>query len=106
MEGHLFGLEGVELDLGEPAFVDFAPAIDARLGFLGFAAVETAEKTIGVVTRSDGAIGGASEGLDGVTAQQLVPIMIEEIAGGEDVAPGDFTAVSHHDADDAFALQT
>ena len=42
VEGHVFGLEGVELDLGELAFVDFAPAIDAGLGFLGFAAVEAA----------------------------------------------------------------
>ena len=86
MEGHVFGLEGVELDLGEPAFVDFAPAIDARLGFLGFAAVEATEKSTGVVARSDGAVGGTGEGLDGVTAQEFVPIMIEEIAGGEDVA--------------------
>ena len=32
--------------------------------------------------------------------------MIEEIAGGENVAPGDFTAVSNDHADDALILQT
>ena len=42
VESHVFGLEGVELDLGELAFVDFAPAINAGLGFLSFAAVEAA----------------------------------------------------------------
>ena len=104
MKGHVFGLEGVELDLGERAFVDFAPAIDAGLGFLGFATVEAAEKSTGVVARSDRAVSGAGEGFDGVTAQEFVPIMIEEIAGGEDVAPGDFTAVGHHNADDALLL--
>jgi len=31
VEGHVFGLQGIELDLGELALVDFAPAIDARL---------------------------------------------------------------------------
>jgi len=31
---------------------------------------------------------------------------MKEIAGGEDVAPGDFAAVGHDHADDAFALET
>jgi len=35
VERHVFGLEGLELDLGEMAFGDFTPAIDAGLGFLG-----------------------------------------------------------------------
>src|SRR6266404_7256515 len=104
VQGDVLGLEGVELDLGEMAFVDLTPAIDPGLGFLGFAAVEAAEKRAGIVARSDGTVGGTGEGFDGVTAQQFVPVMIEEIAGGEDVAPGDFTAVGHDNADDAFVL--
>ncbi len=39
VKGDGFGLEGVELDLGELAFLDFAPAVHAGLSFLGFAAV-------------------------------------------------------------------
>ena len=39
MKGHGFGLEGIELDLREMAFLDFAPAVDARLGLLSLAAV-------------------------------------------------------------------
>ncbi len=39
VKGDGFGLEGVELDLSELAFLDFAPPIDAGLGFLSFAAV-------------------------------------------------------------------
>jgi len=39
VNGHGFGLEGVELDLGELAFLEFPPAINVGLGFLSFAAV-------------------------------------------------------------------
>src|SRR6266850_1970744 len=106
VERNVFGLEGVELDLGELSFGDFAPAIDAGFGFLGFTAVEAAEESVGVVARGDGAVGGTGQGFDGVAAQQFVPVVIEEIAGGKDVAPGDFAAVGHDDADDALVLQS
>ncbi len=48
---------------------------------------------------------GAREGFDGVTAQKFAPVVIEEIAGGEDVAPGDFAAVSDDHAYDTLILQ-
>src|SRR5260370_18749899 len=101
-----FGLEGVELDLGELAFLDFAPAIDARLGFLNFAAVQPAQELVGIVARSDLAVRGTGEGFDGVAAKKFAPVVIEEIAGGEDVAPGHVAAVGHHHADNSFILQT
>ena len=106
VKGHGFGLEGVELDLGELAFLDFAPAVNAGLGFLSFAAVQTAQEVVGVVARGDLAVRGAGEGFDGVAAQKFAPVVIEEIAGGEDVAPSHFAAVRHHYADDALILQT
>src|SRR5467141_2130947 len=101
-----FGLEGVELDLGELAFLDFAPAIDARLGFLNFAAVQAAQELVGIVARSGLAVRGTGEGFDGVAAKKFAPVAIEEIAGSEDVAPGDVAAVGHHHADNSFILQT
>src|SRR6266481_5989715 len=100
-----FGLEGVELDLSKFAFLDFAPTINAGLGFLSFAAVQAAQKLVGVVAGSGLAIRGTRKGFDGVTAQQLAPVVIEKIAGGEDVAPGDFAAVSHDDSHNSFILQ-
>src|SRR5713226_666362 len=99
-----FGLKGVELDLGELAFLDFAPAIDARLGFLNFAAVQAAQELVGIVARSGLAVRGTGEGFDGVAAKKFAPVVIEEIAGSEDVAPGHVAAVSHHHPDDALTL--
>src|SRR5713101_2412614 len=99
------GLKGVDLNLGELAFLDFAPAVDAGLGFLGFAAVETAKEFGGVFARSSLAVRGPREGFDGVAAKKLAPVMIEKIAGSEDVTPGDVATVSHDNADDAFTLQ-
>ena len=104
VEGHGFGLEGIKLDLGELAFLDFAPAVNAGFGFLSFAAVQTAQEVVGVVARGDLAVRGAGEGFDGVAAQKFVPVMIEEIAGGEDVAPGDFATIGHDYANDTFTL--
>src|SRR5260370_3489687 len=101
-----FGVEGVELDLGELAFLDFAPAIDARLGFLNFAAVQAAQELVGMGERSGVAVRGTGEGLDGVAAKKFAPVVMEEIAGSEDVAPGDDAAVGHHHADNSFILQT
>ena len=106
VKGNGFGLEGVELDLSELAFLDFAPAVDARLGLLSFAAVQTAQEFVGVVAGSGLTVRGTREGFDRVAAKKLAPVVIEEIAGGEDVAPGDFAAVSDDNADDPFILQT
>lgn len=80
VKGHEFRLEGVELNLREMAFLDFAPAVDTGLGFLSFAAVERAEKFIGVVARGDLAQSGPGQSLDRVAAQKFVPVVIEEIA--------------------------
>ena len=49
VQGHRFGLEGVQLDLGELAFPDFAPAVNARLGLLRFAAIQAAQKLDSIV---------------------------------------------------------
>src|SRR5260370_38754545 len=105
MKGHGFRLERIELDLGELAFRDFEPAVDTGLALLDFAAVQAAEKILGVVARRDFAQHGPGEGLDGVAAAEFAPIMIEEFAGGEYVAPGDFAAVGDDHADDALTLQ-
>ncbi len=104
MKGHWFGLEGVELNLGELAFLDFAPAIDTGLGFLSLAAVQSAQELVGVVARSSLGVGGTGEGLDRVAAQKFMPVVIEEIAGSENVAPSDFATVGHDHANDSFTL--
>jgi len=104
VEGHGFGLQRIELDLGELAFGDFQPAVDAGLALLDFAAVQAAEKIPGVIARGDFTQGRPGQGFDGVAAQELAPVVIEEVAGGEDVAPGDFAAVGHDHADDALTL--
>lgn len=49
VKGHGFGLESVELDLRELALADFAPAVNAGFGLLSFAAVQAAEKLVGIV---------------------------------------------------------
>src|SRR5262249_8662267 len=56
------------------------------------------------------AIGGFAQSrpgqcFDGVTAQQLHPIFLEEVARSENVAPSDFAAVSYDDSDDAFVFE-
>src|SRR5437773_12430173 len=94
VKGHRFGLEGVQLDLGEWALLDFAPAVNARLGFLSFAAVQSPQELVGVVARRDLAVRGAGEGFNGVAAQKFAPVVTEEITGREDVTPGDFAARS------------
>ena len=63
------------------------------------------QKLAGILARGHFAIGGTRQGFDGVTPRQLVPVMIEEIAGSKDVAPGDFAAVGYNHADNALALQ-
>src|SRR5437016_10692978 len=104
VKGHGFWLEGVELDLSERAFLDFAPAVDAGLGFLSFAAVQTAQEFAGIVAGSHLAVRGTDKGFNGVATQEFAPIVIEEIARGEDIAPGHFATVSHHYSDDTFTF--
>src|SRR5215467_4998161 len=86
--------------------VDLTPAIDAGFGFFLDAAAGIAEKFGSVVARGDLAIAGASESFDHIAAQQFIPIKMKEVAGGEDVAPGDFAAVGYDDADDAFTFES
>src|SRR5260370_20410713 len=105
MKHHRFGLQSVELDLRQMALGDLAPAVHAGLGFQSFAAVQAAQEFTGVVARSYGSNGGTSERFHGVAAQKLVPIMVEEIARREDVAPGNFAAVGYHDSNNTLALQ-
>src|SRR5216684_6567480 len=102
VQGDGFRLESVELDLGELTFLDFAPAVDAGLGFLSFTAVQAPQEFVGIFARSGLAVRGTGEGFDHVAAQEFAPVVIEEIAGSEDVAPSDFAAVSHDYSDDAF----
>ena len=104
VEGHELGLEGIEFDLCQLAFGDFAPAVDVGFALDLFAAVEVAQEFAGVIAGSDFAKCGAREGFDGVAAQKLGPVVLEKIAGGEDVAPGNFATVGDDYADDVFAL--
>src|ERR1700674_5918396 len=100
MEGHGFGLQRVEFDLGEFAFCDFEPPIDTRLALLDFAALQTMEKILSAIAGSHFAQRGPGECFDGVAAQELVPVAVEEIAGSEDVAPSDFAAISDNPSHD------
>lgn len=86
------------------ALGDFAPAVDVGFAFDFFCAGEAAEEFAGVFAGGDFAESGAREGFDGVAAEEFGPVVLEEIAGGEDVAPGDFAAVGYDDADDVFAF--
>src|SRR5260370_22266076 len=104
VKGDGCGLEGVELDLCELAFLDFAPAVHAGLSFLRFAAVQPTQELAGVVGRGGLAIRRTGEGFDGVAAQKFAPVVIEEIAGSEDVAPSAIAAVRNTPADVALLL--
>ena len=104
MEGHELGLQGIEFDLGQLAFGDFAPAVDVGFAFDLFAAVEVAQEFAGVIAGSDLAKRWASQGFDSVAAQKLGPVMLEKIVGGEDVTPGDFATVGDDYSDDVLAF--
>ena len=49
VEGHELGLEGIEFDLCQLAFGDFAPAVDVGFALDLFAAVEVAQDFAGVI---------------------------------------------------------
>ena len=104
VQGDGFRLESVELDLGELTFLDFAPAVDAGLGFLSFTAVQAPQEFVGIFARSSLAVRGTGEGFDRVAAQEFAPVVIEEIAGSEDVAPGHVSTIGDDHSDDAFIL--
>src|SRR5260370_30892098 len=105
VKGNCFWLEGVELDLRELPFLDFAPAIDAGLGLVSCTAIQAAQEFVGSFARGSLAVGRTREGLDSVAAQQFAPVVIEEIAGREDVAPGHVSTIGDDHSDDAFILQ-
>src|SRR5260370_17684174 len=96
VKGNSFWLEGVELDLRELPFLDFAPTIDAGLGLLSFTTIQAAQEFVGIFARGSSAVGRTREGLDGVAAPQFAPVGIEEIAGPEDAAPGHVSPVTPH----------
>src|SRR5260370_6499456 len=105
VKGNCFWLEGVELDLRELPFLDFAPAIDAGLGLVSCTAIQAAQEFVGSFARGSVAVGRTREGRDRVAAQQFAPVVIEEIAGREDVALGRVSTIGGDRSDDAFILQ-
>src|SRR6266849_10054541 len=104
VQGDGFRLESVELDLGELTFLDFPPTIDAGLGLLSFTAIQAAQEFVGIFARGSLAVGRTRERLDRVAAQEFAPVVIEEIAGSEDVAPGHVSTIADDHSDDAFIL--
>src|SRR5207248_10301265 len=60
----------------------------------------------GIFPRSHRTHRGTSKGFDRVAAQKFVPVVIEQVAGGKDVAPSDFAAVPDNHADNALTLET
>src|SRR5262249_21121879 len=105
MQFHLFRLKRLELDFRKPAFGDLAPAVDARFRLLSFAPVQAPQELAGVFARGYGANRRTRERFDGVAAQKLAPVMIEEVGGGENVAPGYFAAIGDNHSDYALAFQ-
>src|SRR3989442_15692309 len=106
VQRHFSGLQSFEIDLREPALSDFAPAIDSRLAFLRFAPLERPQELPRIFHGRVLAQGRPGQRLHGVAPQQFVPIVVEKVARGKDVAPRDFAAVSDDDADDALTFQT
>src|SRR5437870_2892557 len=106
MKLHWLWLQGFELDFGKTALGDFAPAVDAGLGLRGLPAIQAAQKLTGIFPRSHRTHRGTSKGFDRVAAQKFVPVVIEQVAGGKDVAPSDFAAVPDNHADNALTLET
>src|SRR5256885_17221234 len=84
------GLERVELDLRQAAVVDFAPTIDAGLGFLLDDSAQGNEELLRIVAIGDFTIVRPRECFDGVAAKKLCPIFMKKSFRGEDVAPDDF----------------
>src|SRR5712664_2195273 len=105
VQRHGLRLQGVQRDQRQMAFGDFAPAVHAGFGFLDLTAVGTAKKFASGIKRSRFAQRGPRQCLDRIAAQQLAPVLMEKLARGKNVAPGNFTAVGYDDADHTLALQ-
>src|SRR2546425_119764 len=94
-----------ELDFGVMALGHLPPAIDVRFTLDVFAALERPQELPGVIERCVLFGLWPRHGLHYVTAKQFRPVAVKQRRRGEDVAPGHLTAVSHHHANHALALQ-
>src|SRR5215831_4401810 len=99
------GLERVEFDLRQTALPDFAPTIDARFGFLFNYSFERNEKLFRIAAACDLAVTWPCKRFHSIASQKLCPVFVEEIFGGEDVAPSDFASVGHDDANDPLVFE-
>src|SRR5467141_3818721 len=105
VQRHDLRLQRIQFDQRQRAFRDFAPAVHAGFGLLHFAAGGPAQKFASIVNRSRFAQRGTGQRFNGITPQQLAPILMEELAGCENIAPRHFAAISDDHADDALTLQ-
>src|SRR6267142_1243391 len=105
MQRHDLRLQRIQFDQRQRTFRDFAPAVNARFGFLHFAAIGSAQKFASVISGSGLAQRRTRQCFHGVAAQQFAPVLAKEVAGSKDVAPGHFTTVGDNHADNTFALQ-
>src|SRR6266851_1036939 len=105
VQHHRLRLQRIQLDQRQRTFRDFAPAVHAGFRLLHFAPVGPAQKFASIVNGSSLAQRGSRPRFHRVTAQQLAPILMEEFAGSEYVAPRHFATVSDDHADDALTLQ-
>src|SRR5713226_6987174 len=105
VQRQLCRLERFELDLGVTPGSDFAPAVHAGHAFGAFLALHRTQKFARIVSGRLLSRLRPRQRFDRVAAQQLRPVVAEQLGRGEDVAPGNFRAVSDDDADHALALQ-
>src|SRR6267143_2994334 len=105
VQRHSLRLQRIQFDQRQRAFRDFAPAVHTGFGLLHFAAVGPAQEFASIVSGSGFAQRGTRQRFHRVTAQQLAPVLMEEIAGSEDVAPRYFAAIRDDHADDALTLE-
>lgn len=99
-------LDRFQLDHGEPPLRRFTPAVDAGFALYNFSSVEVPQKLPRVRDRRGLAIRWPRQRFHRVTPQQFVPILFEQIAGRENVAPRHVASVRHDHANDALALQS
>src|SRR5205823_13251651 len=81
------------------------PSSDDGLGLTPFAAIQPPQKFASAFARSNGSHGGARKRFNGIAAQKLMTVLIEEIAGSKNIDPSDFTAVSVDHADHVLAFE-
>ena len=104
VQRHRLGLQGLQLDLRQPAFRDFGPAVNAGLAFHLLTAAQAAQKFVGIVAGSDFAKRGPGQRFDSITTKKLGPVVMEQITGSKDVAPGHFSSIGDDDPDDVVTL--